>query len=107
MAILMITMVMMRMICEHTDVLEQQVLDHHDHDVEDQEDDDDLKDGHDDDKNADDDDDDSGDLDEDSDDDDKVNLPMVGRQLERRILAAASSRNYLQALSSSSSSLSS
>ena len=85
------------MICEHTDVLEQQVLDHHDHDVEDQEDDDDLKDGHDDDKNADDDDDGSDDHDDDIEDDDKVNLPMVGRQLERRILAAASCGDHLKA----------
>ena len=64
--------------------MEQKVLDYHND--EDHEDD-----------NDDNEDDDGGNLDDENDDDEKVNLPMVGRQLERRILAAASSRNYLMA----------
>ena len=66
--------------------MEQKVLDH------------DIDDNNEDDDHCDDDekgDDDVADDNRDDDDDDKLNLPMVGRQLKRRILTSASSGDYL------------
>ena len=72
--------------------MQQQVLDHHEHEIDNNNEDDEDYD--------DDDDEDADDNSDGDDDDEKVNLPMVGCQLERRILAATSSGNYLQASSS-------
>ena len=84
---------------EYADVLEQHVLDDDD-DNEDENDDGDNMD--DDGDNADNEDEDDGENMEDDDDADNQNLPMISCELERRILAAAGSRDHLKPASLSS-----
>ena len=85
---------------EYADVLEQHVLDDDD-DNEDENDDVDNMDGDDDD--ADNEDEDDVDNMDDDDDADNQNLPMISCELERRILAAAGSRDHLKPASLASS----